>query len=54
MEREGEEEREIKTERGRKRESEFIVLLLTMAALKGMTGALAHFSYLVQLYLAWQ
>jgi hypothetical protein len=26
---------------------EFISLLLTMAALKGMTGALAPFSYLV-------
>jgi hypothetical protein len=25
----------------------FILLLLTMAALKGMTGALAPFSYLV-------
>jgi hypothetical protein len=27
---------------------EFISLLLTMAALKGMTGALAPFSYLVK------
>jgi hypothetical protein len=28
---------------------EFISLLLTMAALKGMTGAFAPFSYLVDL-----
>ncbi len=42
---------ERKRERGREREMlkmviEFISLLFTMAALKGMTGALAHFSYL--------
>jgi hypothetical protein len=39
--------REKEGEREKEREWEFIVLLLTMAALKGMTGALAPFSYLV-------
>ncbi len=60
--RERERERERDKERQRKRDREgekereremqnmvieFISLLLTMAALKGMTGALAPFSYLV-------
>ncbi len=54
----GQREREKERERVRDREREkerdvqnmaieFISLLITMAALKGMTGALAPFSYLV-------
>ncbi len=43
---EKERERERKREKGRKRErGSLLHLLLTMAALKGMTGALAPFSY---------
>jgi len=46
-ERQTERETESDRERERKTEREIIVLFLTMAALKGMTGALAPFSYLV-------